>query len=478
MRAHFPTEAKVGIFVIVTVLALAYLTIRINKTGFSLSKSKTIYAVFDDASGLLPRTPVEFAGIRVGTVNSIELIDGKARVEILLRSNVPIYQDSIVSLQNRGLLGEKIVTISGGGAMAEIPDGGVIVAQGSGRGFEDAIRNFNDVASAIRDLIKGGEGRPSLKDIVNNITDVTDDLRTVVRGNRKQLDEIIDDVHTFASMLNDGDLKLIIQNLKTTSETIKTFVADANPQLRDVVGDFKAVMAKVDTTVESLNRIVSRVERGEGTVGKLLSDETTVNKVNDTLDGINEFVSRIKRLELAVGYRAEFLSTDSELQSTASFRLQPSYDKYFLFEFTDGPLSYAKRTTTITDTTTTPPGATVSVTEQKRTSSFTFTALFARRFYDLTLKAGIIRSSGGFGAEYHLFKDRLSFGFDAFDFQRDNNLHMRAYIAAHLWKVFHITGGVDDIFEGNRRRNYFGGLGVMLTDNDLKSLIGLAPLVQ
>lgn len=475
MPKLFSTEAKVGIFVILTVSAIAYLTIRMNRGTITLERAKHIYVVFSDASGVLTRTPVEFAGIRVGKVEGIELLNGKARVNMSLDPRVPLFGDTVVMLKNRGILGEKIVTIEGGGREAEVPDGGTMMAQGNSGDFDKAIQNFNEVAQGIRDLIKGGEGKPSLRDIVSNVTDISEDLRSLIRANRKNLDDIVKNAHDVTATLNNGDLKQIIENLKTTSDTIHSFVSSADPQLRDVVKDFKNVMGKVDGTVDSLNRIVGKIDRGEGTLGKLLSDETTVNKVNDTLDGINDFVGRVRKLEISVGFRGEYLSTARATLSTATFKLQPSYDKYFQFEFSNGPLEYARRSTTLTDTNTN--GTVTNSREEKRKDSFSISAIFAKRFYDLTLKAGLMRGSAGFGAEYFLLKDRFSFGLDAFELARPENMHLRLYAAAHLWKVLHVNGGVDDLVVETKRRNYFGGLGILLTDNDLKALFGLAPMV-
>ncbi|MDB5036635.1 MAG: transporter, substrate-binding protein, partial [Bacteriovoracaceae bacterium] len=285
MAGKFSSEAKVGIFVVITVASLILLSIRINRHGFSLNESRTLYVNMDQASGVLKRTPVEYAGIRVGFVEAIDLVGAKARLTVKIDPKVPVYQDSYVGLANRGILGEKILFISGGGKEPEVPDNGIIEAKGGNGGLDEAFKNFNEVAAAIKDLIKGGQGKPSLNDIIGNVTDISEDLRTLVRGNKKELNDIVKNVGDFAKMLNDGDLKQIVVNLKTTSETMKSFVKDANPELRDVVKDFKMVMAKIDDTVSSLNRVVAKVERGEGTVGKLLNDETTVNKVNDTLDG-------------------------------------------------------------------------------------------------------------------------------------------------------------------------------------------------
>src|SRR4051794_10515694 len=113
MAVKFPTEAKVGIFVLVTLASLIYLSIRINRAGISIGDSKTIYIVFTNASGILQRTPVEYAGIRVGFVEDIQLVDGKAKVKTQIEGKVPLYEDSVVDLKTRGILGEKIITVMG-----------------------------------------------------------------------------------------------------------------------------------------------------------------------------------------------------------------------------------------------------------------------------------------------------------------------------------------------------------------------------
>jgi len=454
----FPTEAKVGIFVILTIIGLAYLSIRINRTGIFFKGSRAAYIIFDDASGLVTQTPVEFSGVRVGYIDEIELINQKARVKIQIDSTIKLYEDTIVILNNRGILGEKIISISDGGRLPELKDGGTLIAASSGADFDKAVQSINELADGLKDLIKGGEGKPSLKDIIENVTLITDDVRDLIRGNHENLDRII-------------------KSLDSASGDVRDFM-DGAGDLKEVGKDFKGVMSNLDESVSSLNRILAKVEAGEGTVGKLLTDDSTVNKVDEALDGINNFIGRINRLQIQVGFRGEYLSTASQFQPVASFKLWPAPDKYFLLEFTDGPLNFSPRTTRVTDTTTTPPGTTITETDVERSDDFQITALFARRFYDLTLKAGLIRSSGGMAAEYHMFRDQLSLGVDAFDFNRPQNPHVRFYANLALFKIFQIAGGVDDTFNENGQRNYFGSLGIMLTDNDLKNLFGLGSFVR
>ena|GEM_PF-1614002 len=457
-KKKFGPEVKVGIFVVIVILGLAYLTTQINQNGFSLKPMSYYDLYFDNVSGMLPRTPVEYSGIRVGHVEKIEMAkNGGVRVRIRIQPDVVIYEDSKVSLQTRGLLGEKIIMIHGGGKRKRIPPGGAIHNTSGAVGFEDAVSNFSEVAKAIKDFIKGGQGKPSLQDIINNTTDISEDLRNLIHDRK-------------------GDLNKIVSNMRMASDAMKHFVKSDDPRAQSAFEKLQSSMDKLNSAATSLQNIMARVGRGEGTVGKLLKDDTTVNKMNQALDGINEFVGQIKQLEIGVGFRSEYMASEGEPIAVTSFRFRPAYDKYFLLEFTDGPLAFAKQSKSVTTTKTNPPGTTVTETETKKSDNFSVTAIFARRFYDLTLKAGLFRSSGYFGAEYSLFKDHLSLNFDAFNFNRPENPQLRLFAKLNFLKIFYLDGGVDDLIQENGRRNFFGGLGFILTDDDIKKLFGVLPI--
>lgn len=454
-------EVKVGAFLLAVIVGLAVLTTQINQNGFSLEPESKYDLYFENVSGLLERTPVEFAGIRVGHVESIKMVDSgqrRARVRVSLDPDVKIYEDSYVGLQTRGLLGEKIIMIEGGGNGKLIPPGGVFENTRGAAGFEDAVKDFSEVAEAIKDFIKGGQGKPSLQDIIENTTTITEDVKLMLKERK-------------------GDINALVTNLRTVSDTIRQFVQSDDPSTQSALEKLDATMDKLDQASASLTNIMAKVERGEGTIGKLLSDDSTVNKMNDALEGINEFVGQIKQLEIGIGFRSEYMASDEEPLAITSFRFKPAADKYFLLEFTDGPLSFAKQTTRTTVRETDPPGTTVTETETTQDDNFFITAIFAKRFFDLTLKAGLFRSSGFFGTEYHLFRDHFSIGLDAFNFDRSENPQLRLWGRLNLFKIFYLNGGVDDMIHRDNRRNFFAGAGFMITDDDIKKLFGVAPLV-
>jgi phospholipid/cholesterol/gamma-HCH transport system substrate-binding protein len=101
-----------------------------------------------------------------------------------------------------------------------------------------------------------------------------------------------------------------------------------------------------------------------------------------------------------------------------------------------------------------------------------FNALFAKNFYDFTLKGGVMENSGGVGADYHLFKRRLRLSVDAFDFTA---LNLRAWARYTVYSGVYLTAGGEDILSKTGRASGFVGAGIYITNDDLKLLLSKSP---
>ena len=119
-------ETVVGIFVLVGILCLAYLSIKLGKMELLGGDNYRVIAEFDSVSGLKSGASVEIAGVEVGKVASITEKDYKARVTMKLRKGIPLQEDAIASIRTRGLIGDKYVSLSPGASDRLIPPGGRI----------------------------------------------------------------------------------------------------------------------------------------------------------------------------------------------------------------------------------------------------------------------------------------------------------------------------------------------------------------
>lgn len=117
-------EFSVGIFVLIGILALGYLSIQLGGLDLFGNSSYKINAKFSSVTGLRSGASVEMAGVKVGWVDKIALAGEEALVSIRITDSVKLSRDSIASIRTKGILGDKYIRLSQGGSDKIIkPDG-------------------------------------------------------------------------------------------------------------------------------------------------------------------------------------------------------------------------------------------------------------------------------------------------------------------------------------------------------------------
>jgi phospholipid/cholesterol/gamma-HCH transport system substrate-binding protein len=119
-------DLSVGVFVLVGILALGWLSVNLGRVDLLGGRGYVVTADFPSVGGLKVGSPVEIAGVQVGSVDAINLVDEQARVVMSLRSSITLQDDSIASIKTKGLIGEKYIKISPGGSDRAIPPNGRI----------------------------------------------------------------------------------------------------------------------------------------------------------------------------------------------------------------------------------------------------------------------------------------------------------------------------------------------------------------
>lgn len=135
-------EMIVGLFLAIGITCLAYLSVKIARRDFVASGGYRIQAVFTDCTGLRPGSPVMIAGVEIGRVKQIALQDYEANVQLMINPNVLLQKDTIASIKTKGLIGEKYVELTPGGASEKIPPGGAIHDTEPAMDIEGLISKF------------------------------------------------------------------------------------------------------------------------------------------------------------------------------------------------------------------------------------------------------------------------------------------------------------------------------------------------
>jgi phospholipid/cholesterol/gamma-HCH transport system substrate-binding protein len=430
------TEFAVGLFALVGLGVIIFMSLQVNRQHSAGRSASSYYADFESVSGLIPKIPVEVSGIISGYVDTIELIENKARVTVIINSKVKVYENAALLIRDRGVLGDRYVVLNPGTPdHILIPNGGLIATTQSQSDFERLQKTLAETADVLKDLLQSDNPTGALGKTIANLRDITDKINMIVGENQDSINEIVENVRSLTHQIN---------QISTENR-----------------GEIKELVA-------SLNDVVQKINNGEGTLGKLINDDTTVNNLNSTLEGVSNTLNLFTRVQLKFRYRGEYLMSANELQNLFGIMISPGPDKYIFVELVDSPVGE----TIVTDTIINSGGTSTSTQTIQTNSGLTFTVQFAKRFWDATLRVGLIRSQGGVGLDYHFFKDRLILTGEMFDLGRPNNRpHMRMYGTLYLYQHVILTGGVDDLLSQVGGKNPFVGLGLQFTDNDFKALL-------
>ena len=494
--AKFTTEAKVGVFVLIGIALLGWMSFKIG--GFDLGKKSgyEVYAIFENASGLKVDVSVEVAGIQIGKVSRISLVDGKARVDMLINAEVPLDVDCQASIRTKGVLGDKFVEINPGTtALPDIKPGGRIALTKTPTDIDQIITKVGDISNDIKRVtnslstaLGGDEGATQIKAILANFNEMSSNLAKITRENNESLKQMVDNLTVFSADLRDlsgtnkANLNTILATFAETSkkmnatvaslQTISQKIAKGEGTLGSLVND-DTTIRNLNNSLASLRDISEKLNEGQGTLGKLINDPSTAEKLDSALDGVNEFLDANQDFKVFVDYRGDYLMESEELRSTLNIRLQPKHDKYYLLGVTVDTFGTLDRTE---KTLTTAAGESTTIEETRNRGDIRFNAQIAKRYYDFVVRGGLIESGGGFGLDYYMLDDALKFTFEAFTGDIDRNPHLRAYATYRFWEHFYVAAGYDDFISDQDRTSPFIGIGLHFNDDDLKYLLSSAPV--
>jgi phospholipid/cholesterol/gamma-HCH transport system substrate-binding protein len=135
-------ETAVGIFLIMGLLCLGYLSVKLGDLNLFGTEQYIIKARFADVSGLKEGASVEIAGVTVGKVSKINLDDFEALIELSIDPEVKFHEDAIASIRTQGIIGDKYVKIKTGGSEEYINEGEEILETESAIELEELVSKY------------------------------------------------------------------------------------------------------------------------------------------------------------------------------------------------------------------------------------------------------------------------------------------------------------------------------------------------
>jgi phospholipid/cholesterol/gamma-HCH transport system substrate-binding protein len=510
------TPFRVGLLVIAAGAILFFFLTFVKKGGMKEDESVTVFAYFRDASGLNQRSRVQIAGIGVGEIIDIRLEGVKAKITMRIKRELHVREDATLTKRSESLLGDYMLDLTPGTEnFRELKDGEEIKRVLDAQGMEQLMgtlgaitADVQAVTGTLRNVLGGQQGQGSMESIIKNLVELTATMQRMIADSAAKLDQILANVSGVS-----GDVKRltgsesesithIVKNVEQVSAdvrevvaSIKKIVGENEGEVGKGVSSLKETLSKLDRSLDNVEAVTTNIKEGKGAIGALVSNERLGQKLQDTVEDVADFAGRLTNLEVEVGVKADYLFNQNGAKTFLTVRLVPKPDKYYLIEAIDDPRGRVETIYLQQN----PPGAGDPVVQKQTitTEAIKFSAQFAKRYSFLTLRFGIIESTGGIGADLNVpirfpwysrwLEDALVLKVDAFNFSIEalRLPRLRATLRFTPFEHIYVNAGMDDILNAPNRdtltnrlisgRDFFVGAGVYFTDADIKSLLPVLP---
>jgi phospholipid/cholesterol/gamma-HCH transport system substrate-binding protein len=486
--------AKIGLFMMIALVILGAFIIKIQDIPIGERGERLLVNVrLPSAVGIDKKAAVRIAGVRVGKVEAVHLAGAEAELVLSLEPDVTLHRGATARVASMGMLGEKYVELSPGPSSEPALASGAEIQGTVPPTFDDVMKvatqvggDVKQVTEALRESMGGQQGAQKIDQIMENVRQLTADLKTLVAENQANVNATTANFREFSASLRD-ELPKIADRLVRLSDQLNEVVAANRENVTASLENVRDLSGRLRTTADNLNEITGKIASGEGTIGKLVNDDETVDNLNKTLDDVsagvqtlNESLGRAGRWKLDMKAETTELASVSETRSTFGFDLWTTDRRFYRIDGVDTPFGVS-RTKTQTVTTLYPDGSQDSRTTTTTTveNKIAFNAQIGYRVLpDTIVRAGLFESKGGVGIDYEVpLSERrpLVLSLNAYDFNREDNqdLHLRFegryFLTPHLF----LTAGWDDPMVSESSSVLIGG-GVTWRDEDVKYSLGLA----
>ena len=480
------TEAKVGLFITVSLFFLFGLLSQLSSFDNLFKKSYPIKAQIEDGSGLKEKAKVKLKGVDIGYVEEVVLVNNEVQTKLMINEGVKIPKNSVITIAQDSLLGGKFLYIKPGNAKNNLKPNELLTKEVKVSSIADASTSadaaFKEIELLVRDLrdIFNDGGKSDIQQTLANLREFTSLLSSISTEDNQSIHQIIANAN---STLN--KFSTMSDEITATSKEFQKVGGGINKELPQIMARLdnitkylNSVSATLDKKLppaldkfvvleDNLNSVVSDNKKNLSSaltsVDSFFSEGTeTIKKVDDYLDGM------IKS-ELHVEMRADEVYDDggySTMHLNLGFKPDPS--RYYLIGLKSAPNFEANDNY-----------ERGYIGNQKHKSGeFLLSAQYGKRFDDLLFRLGIIENQGGVGIDYFALNDTLKFSTNLSDFNaatdiRGTNPNLTATVRYQFFK--HINAYLSGNNVLNSGANSVSvGLGVSFVDNDLKNLLGAA----
>ena len=528
--AGMSTKLRVGIFAFLGIVLLGAVTVFVNDRPFWWRPCNLVHINVEDATGLKIKSPVKSLGLQIGYLKGVELSETRVRLAICVTAPVELLPETRAYLRADGFLGDKFVELKpvrylGEAVENEGKKGAVDSApESSGKSSGRSTGSVQQGSPALEDnsdelpfqkSIREGQGaRIPLKEVgvphaaLWLLEQMVPDARAqeerpagvTRRSGREipvgeqsqdvqhlvsQVDSLVGEMTSLTNNLkqtfNPGELRDTIQKLnKTLENASKTLSPEGGLNTTA-----QRTLAKLEDAIEQLRDIMSRVNRGEGSVGMLLNDPVYAQEIREAIRNINRLLGRAGGFRFNINIGSQSISAYEGSRGFFQLSLYPEPSRYYLLGVALDP----RGSRTVTTTTTEVAGVATTEVETKLIKgaggSLQITGMIGKVFAKrLDLSVGAWSGDGTATAAIRLglngAEEMLVLRNDLYsNHASDSGLDYRGTILfrplyhSRVFNSVTLQAGVEALTRVNGTLPVFFGANLAFDDDDIKMLLAL-----
>lgn len=306
------TEQKVGAFFLLALVTLGLLTLEAEKITFG--GRTELRSRFPAVNGLAVGDPVTLGGVKIGQVSQVEVAEQDVLVTMDIDRGISVKEDARAAVRMDSLMGGRYLSIEFGSPGAAAVKTGGEIRSISSSDFDEIVHKANLIADDIQLLVRNlnknqervlgnlGDIMEKNKEGISDLINTIGEMGPVMKGTFGNMKKITDDAAagrgTVGKLFKDDQLYNqaldITKNLSSASKRIDLILANNEGKIGTAIEGWADLGTSLKETSAGLKSIVTKLDKGQGTLGKLINDDALYVETKRVVQKIGSAVDQIK----------------------------------------------------------------------------------------------------------------------------------------------------------------------------------------
>lgn len=284
-------ELKIGIVVAIAIIIAGIMITLAGGRSF-YRPGYQIKVLFDYVSGLDNGAPVRLAGMEIGEVRDLQLVDNQIEVTIWIESSAKIYSDARITINSLGIVGEKYIEIALGKKGRLLKNGDSISGENPVNVEEILVRSERMVkmldcqVKFLEKLMFSGQiNWNELSNIIHNLSEITKDTNDLIKNNKGNISVSINNFNKLSTTLgktineNRDELRNVTGELKRATKNLNTAILNTDKGLNKCLTEFS-------TAASNFSNICKKIDEGNGSLGRIIKDRKIADDLSETTNNL------------------------------------------------------------------------------------------------------------------------------------------------------------------------------------------------